>query len=104
MRISNCVLNFPFENLKEVTMKRSSFIFPLSFILIFLAGTLSVWEASAKAIDINGNPRDWHKTSLKGKDVVGEEGVLPFVDLCNFFYDQQVDRLSFRVNLWGMTN
>ena len=85
-------------------MKRSSFFFTLSFILILLAGTLSAWGSSANTPEINGNPRGWQKINCKGKDIVGEEGVAPFVDLCNFFYDQQVDRLNFRINLLGMTD
>ena len=63
------------------------------------------WLAPASAapgLEIQGDPSAWHRINAKALDLVydGTEGEGGRGDLMGFYFDQEVDRLSFRVNLY----
>ena len=63
------------------------------------------WIAPAVAapgLEIQGNPHLWSRTQAKALDPVydGAEGRAARGDLMGFYYDQEIDRLNFRVNLF----
>ncbi len=58
--------------------------------------------AAAPGLEIEGNPHLWQRANAKALDPVfdGATGQAARGDLMGFYFDQEVDRLSMRVNLY----
>jgi hypothetical protein len=64
--------------------------------------TWSPPAVAAPGLEISGDPSVWGRTNAKALDPVydGATGRKALGDLMGFYFDQEVDRLSFRINLY----
>jgi hypothetical protein len=93
-----------------VTYTRFAFICLILLPVAALPQALEVrasddWQApqqAAPGLEISGEPSEWQRDHVKALDAVydGRSGSQGHGDLMGFFFDQEVDRLSFRVNLY----
>jgi hypothetical protein len=83
-------------------------VYPVLFLALILSGApsaLAEWAPPAElapGLEIAGDPGVWGKPNVKALDPVydGSTGRTGLGDLMGFYFDQEVDRLSMRVNMF----
>lgn len=86
---------------------RNTHVLALSLVLLMTLGlgtALAAWQppsVTAPGIDAQGNPKAYERMHKKACDPAGDNlnPADPSGDMLSFFYDQNIDRLAFRVQM-----